>query len=79
MKIDLKPRDTILTENGNYLIVSAEGFNLKDEGAEANYILINVKYGSMEGHVHSLDEIQTYYIVKGVRRFSNEGECKQNQ
>lgn len=61
--ISLLSGDTVVTKEGTYLIVSADGFDLRDESNKAQYILINVKHGSMEGYAHDLNEIWKYYHI----------------
>ena len=65
--MDLKPGDSFVTEdNLEYLVVSAEGFNLKDFGFEANFISISVKYGMMMSYHKNIEDIFSDYKVKEV-------------
>lgn len=64
---DFFPGDTIITHNGDkYLVVSAKGFNLFDDKDEAKYILVDVKYGSMEGYLCDLDELWQFMDIDKV-------------
>lgn len=59
--------DTIITKEGNsLLIVSAEGFNLSDCGAKAEFIAIDVKFGSMESYFSCFHEIAVLYDIADV-------------
>jgi hypothetical protein len=66
--MELMPGDKFLAANNanyvsEYLLVSAEGFNLKDFGEPANLIVINTKNGDMESYFESLEEIQRDYKI----------------
>lgn len=62
------PGDTIVAEEGEYLVISAQGFDLSDEGSEARYILVDVKEGIMEGYLYSLNELWETYSVIAVEQ-----------
>ena len=64
--MDYKAGDTIVTDQGTFLIVSAAGFNLKDHEDKAEYILINVRHGSMEAYTDDLDDFWRIYSIRDV-------------
>lgn len=67
MIMDLMTGDSIITDHNEYLIVSAEGFNLiSDENVKVKFILIDVKHGSMEGYDDNLDNLWKYYNIKSI-------------
>jgi len=67
MKWDLKTGDTIVTDNGTYLVFSSEGFDLfNDEGEKVNVILVDVERGSMEGYDYNANELWKYYNIQEI-------------
>ena len=59
--------DTFITKEGQeLLVISAAGFDLSDDGQKANYILVNVKYGDMEGYTDDLNDIWKWYDIDTV-------------
>lgn len=59
--------DTFVTKEGKeYLVISADGFCLSDEGSKANFIIVDVKYGDMEGYGEDLNDIWRYYAIEKV-------------
>lgn len=67
MIMDLMTGDSIITDHNEYLIVSAEGFNLiSDENVKVKFILIDVKHGSTEGYDDNLDNLWKYYNIKSI-------------
>jgi hypothetical protein len=60
----IKTGDTIVTNNGKYLIVSTDDFNLFDDDNERfECILIDVERGSMEGYYFSITEIKKAHNI----------------
>jgi hypothetical protein len=76
--VSLFSGDTVVTTEGEYLIVSANGFDLKDNGICAEYILIDTKYGNMQGYLENLDEIWQFYNIKEVIPNYNSIERRKN-
>jgi hypothetical protein len=76
--VSLYSGDTVVTTEGEYLIVSANGFDLQDNGICAEYILIDVKYGDMQGYLENLDEIWKFYNIKSVIPNYNSIERRKN-
>lgn len=67
MKWDLKTGDTIVTDNGTYLVFSSEGFDLFNNGGEkVNVILVDVERGSMEGYDYNANDLWKYYNVQEI-------------
>jgi hypothetical protein len=60
--------DTIITDFNAYLIVSAYDFNLSDGENRANYILVDVRRGKIEGYYEELDEIKESHNILHVSK-----------
>jgi hypothetical protein len=59
--------DTFVTKEGKeYLVISSDGFCLSDEGSKANFIIVDLKYGDMEGYGEDLNDIWRYYDISKV-------------
>ncbi|TYS91941.1 hypothetical protein [Rossellomorea aquimaris] len=68
--MEIYPGDIIVTDKGTYLLLSAEGFdlieNVFDSFEVVKYILVNVKFGSMEAYDFNLESLLSYYEVREV-------------
>lgn len=59
--------DTIVTDYGQHLlVVDGSDFNLKDYEHEANFLLIDVKYGTIEGYEQDFYEIPDNYNIVDI-------------
>jgi hypothetical protein len=59
--------DTFVTKDGKeYLVISADGFGLSDEGSKANFIIVDIKCGDMEGYTDDFNDIWKWYAIDKV-------------